>query len=175
MLLPCSRVQVLFPQEKIYLEHQGPPPLLLDEHGGTLIVKAMDLQLTEIAAPGEESGLFLEVELTPQEDLVREIAAFGTEQSLPLPPAAPAPVSCLVRPILAACHLPGPKKFIFAEDSRLEASPGQAGIMNLAVQGKFKARTVPCQEADMVIHLAPVDLAQLLGYMLALIQEAGQG
>ena len=33
MLLPCSRVQVLFPQEKIYLEHQGPPPLLLDEHG----------------------------------------------------------------------------------------------------------------------------------------------
>ncbi|MDD2901479.1 MAG: hypothetical protein PHU44_03515 [Syntrophales bacterium] len=173
MLLPCSRVQVLFPQEKICLESEEPAPLLLDEHGGTLILKAGDLKLTETAAPGEESGFFLEVELTPGETLVRDIKSFAVEQNLTLPPAAAPPGACLVRPILAACHLPGPKKFIFAEKSTLEARPGRTGVMDLAVRGEFKARTVPCQEADLVIHLAPLDLTQLLAYLLALIREAG--
>ncbi|MFZ5452199.1 MAG: hypothetical protein ACOZF2_10070 [Thermodesulfobacteriota bacterium] len=173
MLLNCSRVQVLFPQGKMYLEHPGPAPLLLDKHGGTLILKAGDLKMVKIAEPNEESGFFLEVELAPGETLVRDIEAFVREQSLTLPPAAAPSSACLVRPILAACHLTGINKFIFAEDSRLEARPGKAGVMDMAVEGEFKARTLPCQEADLVVHLAPADLAQLLSYTLALVREAG--
>ena len=173
MLLRCSRVQVLFPQEKLFLESTEPAPLLLDEHGGTLILKLMDLKLVEVAAPGEESGFLLELALTPAETLVRDIEAFAREQNLALPPLAATPEVCLVRPILAACHLPGPKKFIFAEESTLEARSGKGGVMDLAVRGELKARTVPCQEADLVIHLAPADLAQVLAYVLALAREAG--
>lgn len=171
MLLHCSRVQVLFPQEKICLESEGPAPLLLDEHGGTLILKVGDLRLTEIAASGEESGFYLEVDLTPPETLVRDIEVFASEQSLTLPPIAAPPMACLAHPILAAGHLPGLQKFIFAEDSRLEARPGKTGVMDILVRGEFRARTVPCQEADLVIHLAPADLAQFLSYLLALVRE----
>jgi hypothetical protein len=162
MLLHCSRVQVRLPQEKIFLEHVGPALMLWTEHGGTLILRVGELQFADIAAAGEESGLFLKVELGPPETLAQQIAAFAAEQNLPLPPPAPPAPECRVQPILAACHLPGPKKFIFAEDSRLEARPGNDGTAAIAVGGEFRIRPLPCQEGDMVIQLQPQDLAQLL-------------
>jgi hypothetical protein len=162
MRLHCSRVQALFPRDNIRLEHEGPAWMLLTEHGGTLILKVGELQFSEIAAPGEDSGLFLKVELGSPETLAPQIAALAAEQNLTLPPPAPPAPECRVQPILAACHLPGPKKFIFAEDSRLEARPGNDGTAAIAVRGEFRTSPLPCQEGDMVIHLQPRDLAQLL-------------
>jgi hypothetical protein len=144
------------------------------EHGGTLILKVGDLKFAEIAEPGEESGLFLEVELLPPETLAHNIEGFAANQSLTLPPLPPPPAeTCIIQPILAACHIPGLKKFIFAEDSRLEARPGKGGGVEITVRGEFRACPVPCQEGDMVIHLKPRDLAHLLSFLLALVRAAG--
>jgi hypothetical protein len=160
-------VQALFPQEHISLEHEGPAWMHWTEHGGTLILKVGDLKFGEISEPGEEAGLFLEVELSPAATLVHEIAAFAAEHNLTLPPITPPAPLCQVRPILAACHIPEHKKFIFAENSCLEARPGNAGAVDIAIRGEFLARSLPCQEADLVIHLHPGDLVQLLSYLRA--------
>ncbi|MBI4794405.1 MAG: hypothetical protein HY790_00925 [Deltaproteobacteria bacterium] len=173
MLLHCPRVQALFPQEHIRLEHDGPAWMHWTEHGGTLILKVGDLKFGEIDEPGEESGFFLEVEMIPHETLVHKIEGFATKHNLILPPIDSSAPSCSVQPILAACHIPGQKKIIFAEESRLEARPGKAGTVEIAVQGEFRARPVPCQEADMVIHLTPYDLAQLLSYLRTLARAQG--
>lgn len=172
MLLHCPRVRAVFPREKIRLEHRGPAWMLWTEHGGSLILKAGDLKFGELTEPVEESGLFLEVELSPLGKVVAEIEGFAAGHKLALAAtAAPDPV-CLVQPILAACHLPEQQKFIFTEDSRLEARPGKAGTVEITVRGEFRARTLPCREADLVMHLSPRDLAQLLSYLLALAQGA---
>ena len=171
MLLNCSRVQALFPLEKILLEHQGPARMLWAEHGG-LILKVSELKFAEIAAEGEDTGFFLDLELPPSETLSSQITEFATEQSLALPPPAAPDEACLVKPILAACHLPQQKKFIFSEDSRLEARPVKGGIVAVAVRGKFLSRTVPCQEGDIVIHLQPRDMAELLSFLLAQARKA---
>jgi hypothetical protein len=168
MLLHCPRVQALFPQDRIRLEHDGPVWMHWTEHGGTLILKVGDLQFTELAGYEGESGLFLEVELTPGEDVVQEIEGFAAEHSLTLPPPASPPASeCVIQPILAACHVPARKKFIFAEKSLLEARPGPAGSAVIAVKGEFRTCPVPCQEGDLVIHLTPGDLTRLLAHLRA--------
>jgi hypothetical protein len=174
MLLNCPRVQVLFPQEKIRLEHQGPARMLWAEHGGTLILKVGDLKFSETAASGEESGLFLEVDLTPGEDLIHKIEDFAVKHSLALghPPEGPAS-AFTAHPFLAACHLPDKKIFVFAEESQLQARPSGRGTVEMAVRGAFRVRAVPSQEADLVIHLYPGDLAGLLSYLRALARAGG--
>ena len=173
MLLHCPRVQALFPQEKIFLEHNGPAWMLGTEHGGTLILKVGDLQFRELAGAGQESGLFLEVDLSPAAATIGKIEAYAAQHQLPLtPPASPAP-ECRAQPILAACHIPAHKKFIFAEESRLQVRTRTGGIVEMEVRGAFRARTVPCQEADLVVHLTPGDLAGLLSYLHAVAQAAG--
>ncbi len=165
MLLHCPRVQALFPQEKVLLEHEGPAWMLWAEHGGALILRVGDLKFSETAGRGEDSGLFLELDLSPAATLIHQIEGFAAQQKLTLPPLSrPAP-EFSARPILAACHIPEYKKFIFAEESLLQARPGNAGSMEMAVRGAFRARAVPCREADLVIHLAPGDLARLLAYL----------
>jgi hypothetical protein len=173
MLLHCLRVLVLFPREQILLENQGPARMLWTEHGGTLILKVGDLKFAETTAPGEESGFFLELGLPAPADLVPKIEEFAAEQSLSLAPPAPPAAELSLPPILAACHLPQLKKFIFAEDARLEARPGKSGGMAMKVQGEFRSRTVPCQEGDLVIHLQPREMAQLLAFLRNLARSAG--
>jgi hypothetical protein len=168
MLLHCSRLQALFPKDRIRLEPDGPVWMHWTEHGGTLILKVGGLICSELAGYEGESGLFLELELAPGEDVVQEIEGFAAEQSLTLPPPASPPASeCVLQPILAACHVPAQKKFIFAEKSLLEARSGRAGRVEIAVKGEFRTCTVPCREGDLVIHLTPGDLTRLLAHLRA--------
>ena len=173
MLLHCPRVQALFPQEKILLEHDGPAWMLWAEHGGTLILRVGDLQFREIAGVGDASGLFLEVDLSPPATLIPQIEDCAAQHNLTLTPLAPPEPEFNARPILAACHIPEYKKFIFAEESRLQARPTPGDSVEMEVRGAFRARTVPCQEADLVIHLTPGDLAGLLSYLRAVARAAG--
>jgi len=161
-------VQALFPKDHIRLEHDGPVWMHWTEHGGTLILKVGDLKFSELSGHDGESGLLLEVELSPGDKVVHKIEGFAAKHSLTLPPQAPSPASeCLIQPILAACHVPSQKKFIFAEKSFLEARPGPAGSAEIAVKGEFRTRPVPCQEGDLVIHLTPGDLTRLLAHLRA--------
>jgi hypothetical protein len=173
MLLHCPRVQVRFSQEKVFLEHEGPAWMLFAEHGGTLILKVGDLHLRETAGAADESGLFLEVDLSPPQNVIQAIEDFAAQQNLPLISLKSPEPECSAPPILAACHLPAQKKFIFAEESRLQVRPTPRGTVEMEVQGAFRARTVPCQEADLVIHLTPGDLAGLLSYLRALARASG--
>jgi len=173
MLLHCPRVQALFPQEKVLLEHDGPAWMLWAEHGGTLILRVGELKFREIAGVGDASGLFLELDLSPAENLIHKIEDFAAQHNLTLSPLAPPESEFSARPVLAACHIPEYKKFIFAEESRLLARPRIAGAVEMEVRGAFRARAVPSQEADMVIHLLPGDLAGLLSYLRAVARAAG--
>jgi hypothetical protein len=173
MLLHCPRVQVRFPQEKVFLEHVGPAWMLWAEHGGTLILRVGDLKLQEIASAADASSLFLEVELAPAENVIHEIEVCAAQHDLILTPLGPPEPEFNARPLLAACHLPEHQKFIFAEESRLQVRPSPGGTVEMEVQGAFRARTVPSQEADLVIHLTPGDLAGLLAYLRAVARAAG--
>jgi len=173
MLLHCPRVQALFPQENLFLEHDGPAWMLWAEHGGTLILRIGDLQFRKIAGAGEESGLFLEVDLPPAENVIPQIEGCAAQHNLTLAPMAPPEPEFSARPLLAACHIPEHKKFIFAEESRLQARATPGGTVEVEVRGAFRTRTVPSQEADMVIHLLPGDLTGLLSYLRAVARAAG--
>ena len=168
MLLHCPRVRALFPQEKVLLEHDGPAWMLWAEHGGTLILRVGDLKFRETAGLGDESGLFLEVDLSPAGDLIPKIEGCAAQHNLTLLSLETPEPEFSAQPVLAACHIPELNKFIFAEESRLQARPNAAGAVELEVRGGFRARTVPCQEGDLVIHLTPGDLAGLLSYLRVL-------
>jgi len=170
MLLHCPRVQVLFLREKIFLEHDGPAWMHWDEHGGTLILRIGDLKFQEIAGTGAETGFFIKVELSPAATVVHEIEGCAAKHNLPLTPVAPPASGFSARPILAACHIPAKKMFIFAEESQMQVRPCPGGAVEMEVQGAFRSRTVPCQEADLVVHLTPGDLAGLLAYLRAVAQ-----
>ncbi|MHB8069450.1 MAG: hypothetical protein ACYDIC_16280 [Desulfobaccales bacterium] len=171
MFLHCPRVQALFPQEKIFLEHDGPAWMLWTEHGGTLILRVGDLRFREAVATAKESGLFLEMDLLPADNIIHKIEGFAAQHNLPLTAMAPPEHEFSARPVLAACHIPEHKKFIFAEESRLQVRPRPGGAVEMEVRGAFRARVVPCQEADLVVHLTPGDLARLLSYLRAVARE----
>jgi hypothetical protein len=173
MLLHCPRVQALFPQEKVLLEHDGPAWMLWAEHGGTLILKVGELQFREIAGSGDASGLFLEVDLSPAGDIIPKIEGCAAQHNLTLLSLETPEPEFNARPVLAACHIPAYKKFIFAEESRLQARPRPGGAVEMEVRGAFRARAVPCQEGDLVIHLTPGDLAGLLSYLRAVARGGG--
>jgi hypothetical protein len=147
--------------------------MLWAEHGGTLILRLGDLKFREIAGSGDESGLFLDVDLPPAGDLIPKIEGFAARQNLTLQSLETPEPEFSARPVLAACHIPELKKFIFTEESRLQARPGPGGTVEMEVRGGFRARAVPCQEGDLVIHLTPGDLASLLSYLRAAASAAG--
>ena len=106
--------------------------------------------------------------LSLREGLIRSLEEFAAQQQLPLtPPSGP---ELLEEAVLAACHLPAQNLFVFAEEPRLTVKRrGEA--VELAVAGSFKARRVPCQETDLVIHLTRVAMARLVAFVLSLARE----
>ena len=165
MLIPCSRVQALIAEPGIRLDRHTPGSMLWDEHGGTFVLRIEELAATEVPAGESETGIILEIPLSLREELIRSLEEFAALQQLPLtPPSGP---ELLEEPILAACHLPAQNLFVFAEEPRLTAKRrGEA--VELAVTGSFKARRVPCQETDLVIHLTRAAMARLVALVLSL-------
>ena len=70
-------------------------------------------------------------------------------------------------PILVAGHIPGNNLFIYCEAPGLTLRRSGRQTMELRVDGVFKARRVPCQETDLVIHLEMAAMCRLLAGMLA--------
>ena len=165
MLIPCSRAQVVVADPGIRLDRQTPGPMVWDEHGGTFILRVDDLAATEVPAGQSETGIFLEIPLSRREELIASLEEFAAQQELPLaPPPGP---ELLEEAVLAACHLPGQNLFVFAEEPHLSVKR-RGETVEIAVTGLFKARRVPCQETDLVIHLTKAAMARLVASVLSL-------
>jgi hypothetical protein len=170
MLIPCSRVQAVVANPGIRLERHTPGFMVWDEHGGTFVLRVDELAATEVAAGESETGISLEIPLSPREGLVRRLEEFAAQQQLPV--AAPSDPELREEAILAACHLPGHNLFVFAEVPLLVVKRcGEA--VELTVTGNFKARRVPCQENDLVIHLTKAAMARLVAVVLNLARDHG--
>ena len=164
MLIPCSRTQAIFAVQGVRLDQRTPAFMVWDEHGGTFVLRVEELAATEVPAGESETGIILEIPLSLREELIRSLEEFAAQQQLPLtPPSGP---ELLEEAVLAACHLPAQNLFVFAEGPCLTAKRrGEA--VELAVAGSFKARRVPCQETDLVIHLTRGAMARLVAFVLS--------
>jgi hypothetical protein len=164
MLIPCTRFQASFADPAVKLELKAPTPIMWDEHGGTFVLKVGDLEVAELTAPPAESGCRLEFSLIPGADLINALEEFAGLHQLPLAP--PSALDLEERALLAACHLPGRNLFVFAEEPTLTAIKSGESV-ELAVLGDFKARRVPCQATDLVIHLTKATMTKLVAFVLS--------
>jgi hypothetical protein len=165
MFISCLRALARFADPPMILKGATPAPMLWDEHGGTFVLRLDKLEVAEDSAPELASGLSLSLSLSPSGPLIRDLEGFAATHQLPLsPPSGP---ELLEEAVLAACHLPGQNLFIFAEEPHL-AVKKQGETVALEVTGSFKARRVPCQETDLVIHLTRAAMSRLVALVLSL-------
>jgi hypothetical protein len=165
MLIPCLKAEARFADPGLRLERANPAPMVWDEHGGTFVLRVEDLEVTEVSPPEPDSGLTLTISLTPTEQLSRALEEFASQHQLLL--TSPQVPELVETAMLAACHLPEKNLFIFAEEPVLVAHP-HGPTLAVAVSGDFRARRVPCQATDLVIHLDKAAMARLVSYTLNL-------
>ncbi len=171
MHLTCTQAQALFPAVGFRLFTEHPLSLLWDcHHGDTFILKLGDLAvqpLKETAA----AEISLQVSLAPVAELLSKMEHFAAHHNLVVNPW-PEPPEELSEPLtLAACHLPEAKLFVFSEQATLTARAMPDDNLKLTVQGDFKSRTVPCQEADLLLHLERAHASRLLSYCFSVVRE----
>ncbi len=169
MLLHCPLVAGDFPVAKLRLANRGPARLVWDEHGGTFVLRLDGLEVLEAPELEGEDRLRLEAALPEPGELAREIEGFAGFHGLRLEPAGAPELT--EKPRLAACHIPEKNLFIFCEEPRLTARRGAGQVLEILVTGAFKARRVPCQETDAVIHLDKAAMGRLLAGLLAWSRE----
>jgi hypothetical protein len=171
MLIDCLHIKASFPSAGYALHSTGPGPLQWDcHHATTFILRAVGLDVTTIPQEPAEAAITIEVSLSPREKFISEAERFAATQHLDLP-LSPSPPLELTEPLtLSAAHVPEAKLFIFTEASQLTARSAGKGRCQLTVTGTFKARQVPCQETDLVIHLEKQAAARLLAFLLAQVR-----
>lgn len=165
MLFHCHRVQANFPGEKLGLVNQEQTELHWDEHGGTFVLRVEGLEVVEAPRPEGEVMVRLEIDLPEPASLAHRIESFAGRHSLRLGEEMAAEVISET-PILVACHIPGKHLFVYCEAPRLTLRLSGRQSMELRLDGVFKARRVPCQETDLVIHLEMAAMCRLLAGML---------
>jgi hypothetical protein len=172
MYLTCTLLQGRLPSVGWQVFTEKPVPLLWDcHHGDTFVLMAKGLTADPLSQDTPAEPITLEVSLTPDADVLREIETFAAHHNLALAgwPTLPA---ALEEPLtLAACHLPGPKLFIFCEKAALTARATPEGNVRLTVMGDFKSRKVPCQETDLVLHLERANSTRLLSYCFSMLRS----
>ena len=169
MQIPCCRAQVVVADPGIRLTRHTPGFMVWDEHGGTFVLRVEELAPAEASAGEPETGIILEIPLLAREELIRSLEEFAAQHQLPLvPPTGPELEEDVV---LAACHLPVQKLFVFAEEPRLVVKRcGEA--VEITLTGAFKSRRGPRQETDLVIHLTRASMARLVAFVLNLVRTA---
>lgn len=171
MHLACTLAQALFPAEGQRLFNDKPLPLQLDCHdGNTFILKVGGLAVQPLESEGAAAEITLEVSLAPPAAVLSQLEDFAAHQELALT-LTPAPPAELTAPLtLAACHLPGPKLFVFSENATLTVRATPEGKVRLAVQGEFKSRQAPCREIDLLLHLERPQAGRLLSFCFTLVR-----
>jgi hypothetical protein len=172
MYLTCTLLQARLPSEGWLVSAEKPVPLLWDcHHGDTFVLMAKGLTAEPLSGEAEAKPITLEVSLTPDADVIREIETFAAHHNLALAGWPTLPEELEEPLTLAACHLPGPKLFIFCEKATLTARATADGRVRLSVTGDFKSRKVPCQETDLVLHLERANSTRLLSYCFSMLRS----
>ena len=172
MYLTCTSLQARLPSEGWQVFTEKPLPLLWDcHHGDTFVLMAKGLAAEPLSQDTVATPITLEVNLTPDADVLREIETFAAHHSLALSGWPTLPEELEESLTLAACHLPGPKLFVFSEKANLTARATPEGNMRLTVTGDFNSRKVPCQETDLVLHLERANSTRLLSYCFSMIRS----
>lgn len=166
MLFHCQRVQANFPAENLCLVNDDAARLLWDEHGGTFVLRVEGLEVVEASELPGAADIRLEVDLPEPESLIHRIESFAGRHGLRLGQEAAVEVIS-EKPILVACHIPGKQLFIYCEDPQLSFRSSGSQTMEVQVSGVFKVRRVPCQDADVVIHLEMAAMGRVLAKLLA--------
>jgi len=172
MYLSCTFLQARFPFEGWQVFTEKPLPLLWDcHHGDTFVLMAKGLTATPLSPDTPAEPLSLEVSLTPDAGVLREIETFAAHHNLALTGWPTLPEELEEPLTLAACHLPGPKLFLFCEKATLTARATAEENVRLTVTGDFKSRKVPCQETDLVLHLERPNSTRLLSYFFSMLRS----
>jgi hypothetical protein len=168
MFIDCLNLKAVFPSAGYALQTHESNQLQWDcHHGTTFILRVANLDVTAIPQEASEAAITIQVGLSPREKFISQAERFAANQHLDLPLSTSLPSALTEQLTLSAVHLPEAKLFIFAEASQLTARPVGKGHCELMVTGTFKARQIPCQEADLVIHLEKPAAARLLSFLLA--------
>jgi hypothetical protein len=170
MHLTCTQAQALFPSVGFRLFTEHPLSLLWDcHHGNTFIMKLGDLAVQPLREPAA-AEITLQLSLAPVADLISKMEHFAAQQNLAVQTWAEPPEELSEPLTLAACHLPEAKLFVFSEQATLTARATPDDTLTLTVQGDFKSRTVPCQEADLLLHLERANSSHLLSYCFSVVR-----
>ena len=171
MLIPCSLAQARFPGEGLRLHNSEPARMLWDcHHGDTFVLKVGHLTVETIPEDSAAPVIRLELSLSPPEKQIPEIEGFAAIMGLAPKALSSLPEELLLRLTLAAAHIPGAQLFIFSEEAELLARRGTPGTWELQVTGPFRSRRIPCQEADILIHLDRPATNHLLSYFFTLVR-----
>ncbi|MEJ5329629.1 MAG: hypothetical protein WHT07_05725 [Desulfobaccales bacterium] len=170
MHLTCTFWEATFPGAPAAL--RGTPPLTvsLDCHDRPpYILRVAPLESTPMPAAADTDLIRFRLSLSPGREMQAALRNFAVLHSLPLtPPTTPEEV--WEEPLLlAASHLAEGKMFIFSEKAVLRCRQSGPVEVECEVTGPFKARRLPCQETDVILHLEAPATARLLSWLLAVI------
>jgi hypothetical protein len=172
MYLSCTLLQARLPSEGWQVFNEKPVPLLWDcHHGDTFVLMVKGLTAEPLSQDPAAEPITLEVSLTPDADVLREIETFAAHHNLALAGWPTLPEELEEPLTLAAFHLPGPKLFVFCEKGILTARATPEGNVRLTVRGDFKSRKVPCQETTLVLHLERANSTRLLSYCFSMLRS----
>jgi hypothetical protein len=171
MHLTCTLLEARFPAEGWQVSHENPFSLLWDcHHGDTFVLMAKGLTAAPWSGEAAAPPITLEINLLANSEVLKEIETFAAHHNLALSPWATLPEELAEPLTLAACHLPGPKLFIFSEKAALTARATPERNIRLTVTGDFKSRKVPCQENDVVLHLERANSSRLLSFCYSIVR-----
>lgn len=170
MHFTCTSWEAIFPGAPAALRGTTPLTVSLDCHDRPpYILRVAPLEIASLPAAAEADLIRFRLSLSPGPETRAALQAFAVLHSLPLtPPATPEEV--WEEPLLlAASHLAEGKMFIFSEKAVLHCRRSGPLEVECEVTGPFKARRLPCQETDVILHLEAPATARLLSWLLAVI------
>lgn len=169
LLLTCTLVETIFPGVPAALAADPPLSLSLDCHDRPpFILRVAPLTVTSMPA-GAADRIRLRLSLSPGEEVQAALRAFAVLHSLPLQPQTAPPEIWEAPLLLAASHLAEGKMFVFSEQAVLRCRQSGPLEVECEVTGPFKARRLPCQETDVILHLEAPATARLLSWLLMVI------
>lgn len=168
MLLPIQALQVRFHKLGLRLSGTQPAFLIWDcHHGDIFVLKATGLATETWSGESSRSVISGVLELRPPEEMLSRLETFAARHQLRVELWSPPPAELVLPLVLAACHVPERKLFLFSETSALTVRSVADGKIRWEVQGEFQSRSLISQETDLVLHMARSQAASLASFLVS--------